>query len=152
MWDYLDSLGILEKGTDEEIKTAKKAYRKIYLSQYKKQQRSKKPEFSINFSNENGEYNRVKHAAKRHKMPITGFIRSAVLAYIEARFVVPDALQVAKLEQSLADCLNEIQAIARRKEKSFWGREDKLAMIEKTIEKLEVRINTIFRNPPLANP
>src|SRR5688572_29633808 len=104
MWEYLESVGILEKGTDEEIKIAKKAYRKIYLSQYKKQQRSRKPEFAVNFSHENREYSRVKQAAKRHKMPITGFIRSAVLGYIESRYVVPDALQVAKLEQSLADC------------------------------------------------
>lgn len=150
MWEYLNSLGILEKGSDAEIKAAKLAYRKSYLLKYKRSQRSKKPEFNINFSNEKGEYHKVEYAAKAHKMSVTAFVRSAVLAYINQRFVVPNPDQVARLEQILADCLNEIQTIVRIKDKYYWEKETKMELIEKRIEKLEAEINQVFRNPPLA--
>jgi hypothetical protein len=150
LWEYLDSIGILEKGNDEEIKQAKNTYWKQYFLEHKRKQRTKKPEFSVNFSSENGEFSRIKTAAKRHKMPITSFIRSATLAYIENRYVVPDPMQIAHMEQVLADCLNEIQTLVKRKEHLFFSREVKMEAIEKRIIKLEGQIDEIFRNPPLT--
>src|ERR1035437_8416243 len=125
MWDYLESLGILEKGTDEEIKAAKKAYRKIYFLKYKQKQRENKPEFSVYFSNENGEYGRVESAAKKHNMTVTAFIKKAVMAYIEQKYIIPDPLQIGKLEQVLSECLNEVQKILKTKERFLFDREDK---------------------------
>ena len=150
MWEYLDSLGILEKGTDEEIKAAKLAYRKEYLLKYKRSQRSRKPEFVVNFSNEKGEYHRVEYASKAHKMSITAFIRLSVLAYINQRYIVPNQDQIAHLEQILSQCLNEIQTLVRIKDKYYWEKESKMELIEKRIERLESEINQAFRNPPLA--
>jgi hypothetical protein len=150
IWEYLDSIGILEKGTDAEIKEAKLKYRKKYLLKYKQNQRSKKPEFNINFSNEKGEYHNVEYAAKAHKMSITAFIRSAVLAYLNQRYVVPNQGQIAHLEQILSNCLNEIQTIVRIKDKYYFEKESKMELIEKRIERLEAEINQIFRNPPLV--
>ncbi len=147
MWEYLESVGVLENGTDMEIKSAKKAYRKIYLLKYKRKQRENKPEYTVNFSDRKGELSRVQTSAKRHKMTVTGFIRSAVLAYIAKRYIVPDTLQVAQLEQYLSDCLNEVQNISRLKEKYTWDRENKYTAIEKRIEKLEAEIHSLFRNP-----
>lgn len=147
MWEYLESLGILEKGTDEEIKMAKKAYRKKYLANYKKEQRLSKPEFTINFSNENGEYDRVEHASKNHKMPITGFIRQATMAYISKTYVVPDKMGIAHIEQMLAGCLNEIQTIVRQKERYHFDREQKFEAIEKRIERLEEEIERFIKRP-----
>ena len=150
MWEYLESLGILEKGTDEEIKAAKKAYRKIYLLKYKQKQRENKPEFNIYFSNENGEYGRVESAAKKHNMTVTAFIKKAVMAYIEQKYIVPDPLQIGRLEQVLSECLNEIQTIVKTKERFLFDREDKYKAIEKKIEKLEAQIDAIFRHPKLV--
>ena len=146
---YLEAVGVLENGTDEEIKLAKKAYRKEYYLKYKRNQRTHRPEFTINFSSENGEFYKVLHEAKRHKLSITAFIHLAVLAYINQSFIVPNTEQVAYLEQVLSQCLNEIQSIVRVKEKYHWEREQKFNAIEKRIEKLEFDINQIFRNPPL---
>ena len=151
MWEYLESTGILEKGTEEEIKLAKKAYRKEYLLKYKQQQRQHKPEFTINFSKENGEFNKVVHEAKKHNQTISSFIYSATLAYINQTYIVPNTSQLAKLEQLLADCLNEIQSIVRFKEKYHWERDRKLESIEKRIEKLEKQIDDLFRHPPLLS-
>ena len=149
MWEYLESVGVLENGSDEEIKAAKHAYRKQYLLAFKRKQRLHRPEYGVNFSKTNGEYERIEKAAESHKMTVTGFIRSAALSYIEKRYLVPDRGQIARLEQLLSECLNEIKTIVHSKEWFFWEREKKLESIEKRIEKLETQINDFFRNPPL---
>ncbi|MFZ2205514.1 MAG: hypothetical protein WAV23_02905 [Minisyncoccia bacterium] len=151
MWEYLESLGILEKGTEEEINIAKKTYRKKYLLEFKQKQRIKKPEFNINFSKENGEFGKVSKEAEKHHCTITAFIHDATLAYINQSYVVPNTLQIAQLEQILSDCLNEIQTIVRFKEKYHWERDRKLETIEKRIEKLEQQINEVFRHPTLLS-
>lgn len=148
MWEYLESTGVLERGNDEEIKAAKKAYRKIYHLNYKRSQRMQKPEFNVYFSNKNGEFGRVEQAAKKHHLTVTAFIRKSVLAYLENRYIVPDPLQVARLERVLSDCLNEIQGIVKAKERFLFEREDKYKAIEKRIELLETQIDSIFRHPP----
>ena len=137
MWKYLDEIGILEKGSDEEIKAAKKTYRKNYLLRFKQEQRKKKPEYNVYFSKENGEYDRIFRAAKKHKMTVTAFVHKASLAYIGKIYIVPDKMQVEQLEQLLSECLNEIQLLVSKKEKFFWDRDNKLQAIEKLIEKLE---------------
>lgn len=152
MWKYLDEIGVLEKGNDEEIRAAKKTYRKNYLLRYKQEQRKKKPEYNVYFSKENGEYERISSAAKKHKMAVTAFVLQASLAYIDKTYIVPDRMQVAQLEQLLSECLNEIQLLVRQKEKFFWDRDNKLQAIEKRIEKLEREIHEVFRNPPLSLP
>ncbi len=149
MWQYLDSVGVLEKGNDEEIRVAKRDYRKKYFLLYKQKQRLNKPEFTVCFSKENGEYDRIAIAAKKHKMPITAFLRLASLSYLTRTYIVPDRGQIARLEQYLSDCLNEVKTIVSTKERFFWDREQKLIAIEKRIERLEIQISEVFRNPPL---
>jgi len=151
MWEYLESVGVLEKGTDEEIKAAKRTYRKKYLLAFKQKQRAFKPEFIVNFSKENGEYERITRAASLHKTSVSGFVHLAALAYISQAYIVPDRMQVARLEQLLRECLNEIKTLVKAKEHFFWDREQKLSSIEKHIEKLEVQIGEVFRNPPLLS-
>lgn len=147
MWEYLDSVGVLEKGSDAEIKDAKRAYRKKYFLEFKRKQRKIRPEYTLNFNEENGERARIILAAQRHEMTVPQFLRSTVRAYLEKKYIVPNALQVAHLEQLLSQILNEIQGIARKKEKFFWERNDKLESIEHRIERLELEIDRIFRHP-----
>lgn len=151
LWKFLDSLGILEKGSDEEIKAAKREYRKKYLLQFKQRQRMKKSEFIICLSKENGEYAFIKSAAKKHHLTPTAFIKQSALAYPKQIYIVPDKLQVARLEQLLADCLNEIKKIASSKERFLWSREQKINDIEKRIEKMENHISETLRNPLLKS-
>ena len=151
MWEYLESLGILERGTVEEIEAAKKTYRKKYLLEFKQKQRSHKPEFTINFSKDKGEFEKVEREAKKHQLTITSFIHLATLAYINQTYLVPNTQQIAQLEQVLSDCLNEIQTIVKFKEKYHWERDKKLETIEKRIEKLEQQIVEVFRHPPLLS-
>jgi hypothetical protein len=148
IWEYLNALGVLERGNEEEIKDAKKAYRKNYFLNYRKRQRQNKPEFIVSLSKNKGDYSRISVAAKNHKMSITTFLRCAALAYVNKIYIIPDRLQLAELEQLLASCLNEIQQIVRRKEKYHWEREQKFEAIEKRIEKLEHEITKTLKQPP----
>ncbi len=151
IWQYLNSAGVLD-GTVEQIKEAKKIYKKKYLLAYKQRQRAEKKR-SILFllSKENGEYNTVSTVAKKHSMSVTAFLKSATLAYIKQYYIVPDRAQLAKMEQLLAQCLNEVQLITRTKEKYSWEREQKYEAIEKRIIQLENQIREVLSNPPLAS-
>ena len=147
MWAYLDAVGVLEKGTAEDIKVAKHAYRKSYLLNYKRLQRIDKPEFIVWLSKSNNDYSKISIAAKQHRMTITTFLRAAALAYINKTYIIPDRLQLVELKQLLSQCLNEIQTIVKQKEKYFWGKEQKFKDIEKRIEKLESEIIEILNRP-----
>jgi hypothetical protein len=147
MWEFLEAQGVLERGDDLEIKEAKKAYRKEYLLRYKQKQRAEKSEFNVSFSNEGGEFDRVKLASEKHHTTITSFIREATIAYISKTFVVPDRMCIAHIEQLLAQCLNEIKTIIKQKDRYNFQNEQKYDIIEKRIEKLEVEINQFFRQP-----
>lgn len=148
MWEYLESVGVLENGTGEQIKQAKKNYRKRYLYQYKKKQRTDNADISILLSKKNGEYERVKGEAQRHGLCVSVFLKESALAYLNNSFVVPNREQIAELEQLLSRCLNEIQTIYRSKGK-WWDRDWKYEAVEKRIEKMEAEMNNFFRNPPL---
>ena len=152
LWNYLNSVGVLENGTDEQIKTAKRQYRKRYLLTYKQQQRKENPEFNVMLSKEDGEYETVSTAAKKNSLPISAFLKTATLAYINQFYIVPNRVQLAHMEQLLADCLNEVQTITKTKERFFWDREQKYEAIEKRIMKLEAQIREVISNPPLASP
>jgi len=96
----------------------------------------------------NGEHGRIQHGARKHGMTVTAFVRRAALAYLDRTYLVPNALQIARLEQLLSDCLNEIQAVVHKKEKFFWERDNKLEAVERRIEKLERQIEEALRYPP----
>lgn len=151
MWDYLDKSGVLEWGTDEQIKQAKKEYRKRYLSEYKRAQRTRRKEFVISLDVINGEFSKIRKASATHNRSIPEFIKLAVLAYLDQRFLVPNPYQVARLEQMLAQILNEVHVILEN-DGNFYGNNNiTLGILENRIEQLENEINRIFRNPELIN-
>src|ERR1700722_12476945 len=148
IWQYLREAGVLD-GSEDQIKACKRRYRKNYLYDYRKRQRKEKPEFTVNLSKENGEYGNIVSAAKRHSMPVSLFLKASCLAYLNQYYIVPDRLQVAKMEQLLAQTLNVVQVITRTKERYSWEREKKYEAIEKRIIQLETQIKEVLSNPPL---
>lgn len=151
LWNYLESIDVLSHGTDEEIKNAKKIYWKNWYKQYRSDQRQEKPEFSVSLSRKSGDYGKIALAAKRHKMSVTEFLRKATLAYLDKQFLILNPDQVARIEQSLMQCLNEVQAITHTKEKYHWEREQKYDAIAERIGKLETEISQVLCFPQEAN-
>lgn len=146
--EYLDASGVLVNGTDAEIKAARRAYRKIYQTEYKRKQRKEKPEFAVHLSRENGEYNRITIAARKSKMSVQSFLKSATLAYISKTYLVPDRGLIANLAGLLSDCLNEVQQITRPKAANSWQLQEKYESIEKRIDDLDMKITRLFSEPP----
>jgi hypothetical protein len=144
---FLDARGLLENGSEEQIRAARREYRKIYLTVYKKKQRKESPEFSVLLSRQNGEYSRVTAAARRHKLSVPAFLKSATLAYINKTFIVPDREMIVKLAALLAECLNDVQQIATGKEKNYWLLEQRYDAIEKRVMDLEMQITHLLSTP-----
>lgn len=145
LWAYLEEKGVLENGTDEQIKQAKREYKKIYMFNYKRRQRETNPEYIISFSTQKGEHKKVAEASKEHKTSVTKFIKAATLAYLNKTYIVPDKEQVATLEQTLSHCRNEIQRISRNRIQPV---QEKIQAIEKRITEMEESINQLLRHPP----
>lgn len=148
LWVYLDQAGVLERGSPEDIAEAKRAYWKRYHYDHRRSQRKEKPEFVVSLCRSDGTYTRIAAAAKRHKLTIPAYLRTAALAYLDQAFIVPNPEHLAHLEQLLSQCANEVQALAGAKEKYFWQRDEKIAVIEKRIERLEREVAELFRHPP----
>ena len=144
MWDYLESVGVLEKGTEEDIKKAKKEFQRKYIREYKRKERTSNSEFIVLLSKHNGELKSISEAAKEHKSSVSKFLKDSALAYLEKRFLVPDSEKVALLELTLSDCRNQIQKISKN---TFLPISDRIQAIEKRIETMETAINELFRHP-----
>ncbi len=147
LWEYLEASGVLEKGTDEEIKEVKREYRKKYLLNYKRTKRNDTKEYTITLKKGSRELTILNKNAKIHSLTVPTFIYQSALAYLEQKYLVPNPYKVAELEQMLSECLNEIRAIATRRDRFFWDAEMKLERVEKRIIKLEESIDQLFRNP-----
>lgn len=145
--EYLDQSGVLVNGTDDEIKTVRRQYRKIYKTQHKRIERRENKEVSVLLSRSR-EYVRIASAAKKHTLSIPSFLKFSSLAYLDKTFIVPDREFVARLAQLLSDCLNEVQQIAQSKGRLPWHVEEKCDAIEKRIVQLEDEMKKLFSEPP----
>lgn len=138
LWAYLDSVGILEKGTDAEIKAEKRKYKKQCQLRYMKKYRTDRNEYTINFSKLREENKQLQKAAKGHRLSATAFIKQSALAYLNKTFLVPDKAQVNNIEVMLSQILNEV-----RQRKNLPYNE-----IEKKIESIESKVDKLLRHPP----
>jgi hypothetical protein len=143
MWKYLDELGVLEKGTEEEILAARRTYKKKYLLDYRRKQRKEGKEITVFFKK--GEEREISEAAKSHRMTINRFLKTATLAYLSQTYIVPDREVVAGLEQALIQILNEIQTLAKRSKILYSLNPE---AIEARIGRMEEMIAETLRTPP----
>lgn len=146
IWKYLEECGVLNNGTEEQIKEARRAYKKKYILAYKRRQRAETKEFTILLNKD--ERKKISETAKNHHMTIVRFLKLAAMAYMDKTYIVPDREAVARIEQTLIQILNEIQAIAKRN-KILFGL-NPLA-IEKRINKMEEVITDALRSPRAIN-
>lgn len=149
LWAYLEANGILADADPSKIIEAKKAYRKHYLKEYKQRRRKLGLEMLIALTER--EKLHLDREARRHKLKLTVFIRKACMAYISQTYVVPNAEQVANIEQMLSICVQEIQAIARSNERRWLNQNWKYDALQQQVEILQNQLSTVLRNPPLAN-
>lgn len=110
LYSFLDAKGLLEKGTDEEIKKAKKEYWNQVKRTFRQEKRKREKEFTVSFTME--ELKLITDEAKRHQMSRTSYIKTTTLAYLSKRYVVPDEIEVKRISQLLAMNYNVLLQIA----------------------------------------
>ena len=111
-YKYLDPF--LEKGNDGEIKKAKMEWRKKYKAEWRKLSRKENKEITVPWTK--NELKILITESKKHRLSNTQFIKKAVMAYIDNRYIVPDVLAVRTLLQFLAMQYNSIQEMISEKE------------------------------------
>lgn len=142
IWQYLAQCGVLENGTDDEIKAARKAYWQKYFREYKRKRRAEHKEITVFLQKE--DLKKISEAAKNHKLTKAKFLKEAAAAYVDKAYIVPDRVQVAYLEQMLIQILNEIQAMAKRAKILHTINPSE---IENRISRMEYIISDTLRNP-----
>ncbi len=104
-YKYLDPF--LEKGHTDEINKAKAEWRRKYKANWRKLNRKENKEITVPWTK--NELKILLTESKKHKLSNTQFIKKAVMAYIDKRYIVPDVLVVRSLLQFLALEYNSIQ-------------------------------------------
>ncbi len=141
IYTYLQSKGVLENGSHEEIQNARKEYWSEYKRNWRNEKRKKEKEFTISLNSD--ELKILSKAAKNHKISRTAFIKMAVFAYINTLFIVPDSMEVRKITQLLSMNYNSIQElIDEEKINTLDGK-----IILQKIYELEREILPLLHNP-----
>ncbi len=109
LYQYLDSLKVLESGNEEAIQAARKEYWRKYKAIWRNQKRKAEKELTTSW--DKNELKTLADAARKHKLSKTKFIKTSTLAYIDKRYVVPDVLEVRRIAQLLAVTYNTIQEL-----------------------------------------
>lgn len=115
VWEYLRSIpGLLEMGSDEDIRKHKEAYWRMKNTQYKASRRKEQPEHVIRYTET--EHAAVMERAKQHGISVSGFIKAASLR----DRIVPDIATIRKIETELSRTLTAIERIAGREKKNWF--------------------------------
>ncbi|MBK8241889.1 MAG: hypothetical protein IPK88_00565 [Saprospiraceae bacterium] len=141
IYSYLQSSGVLEKGTHEEIQKVRKEYWREYKRKWRVAKRKKEKEFTISFNPD--ELKVLTFESKKHKLSRTQFIKETTFAYINNSFIVPDIIEVKKISQLLAMTYNSVQDLFDANKLNFdLGRD-----IMESINRLEREILPLLHHP-----
>jgi hypothetical protein len=100
VYEYLDSIKILESGTGEDIAKARKEYWKRYKSEWRKLQKQRTRQITVMLTN--SEVKLIEDAAKKHKRSKPALIKAMCLAHIQKRYVVPDVFILNEIRSLLS--------------------------------------------------
>jgi len=109
IYQFLEASGILESGTDDAIKEARKQYWRTYKSTWRRTKRREEKELTTSWAAD--EVKTLSEAALIHKISKTQFIKQATLAYINKAYIVPDRDAVLRIVQLLAMTYNTVEEL-----------------------------------------
>ena len=144
VYAYLDTLNVLNSGSEELIAATKKAYWKAYKAEWRRQRRCSKNYKDYTVTLNSHEVQIVAVAAMQHKRSKTQFIKDACLAYAQQKFVVPDATTVAEIKHFLRLCYTTLQQAINDNRVLY---RDGFELMQ-TIETLEHTVLSKLQTPP----
>lgn len=146
MREFLDSTGVLERGSQDQIEEAKRLYKRLYQRYYKRQQRLGKREVAVSLTEE--EYGKLEEQARPYRISVPQLLKEATTAYFTKVYLVPEPEHIVRIEQILADYQNKLRDIARAA--SGIHRNDLEQMflaLEKHYFQLEEIVGKLLRSP-----
>jgi hypothetical protein len=146
LFKYLNSLGVLERGVESEIKAAKLEYRRQYLKKYKTEWKQNKKELVVTCSKE--ELARLVQGAKSNGSSPGRFFKKAAFAYLDQAFIIPHLATLQHIEQLLLNCKSNVERIAEREPGAWFKQDRNYADLEKTIQQIQMQIIETFAHPP----
>ncbi len=108
IWQYLEEEGILEHGTDEQIKATKKEYYRLYNRHYLKLYRKQKAQVAIQFTRD--EYERLRLLAESTELTVQQLLKRLIAENKEV-FVTNPA--VTELRQAINIIQSDIKNLLR---------------------------------------
>lgn len=138
---------VLESGSPEEIKAARKEYWRKYKSDWRKRKRKQMKEYTIAVTG--AEYKLLFESAKLHHMSITKYLKMSSLAYSGNKFLVPDQQTINSIRELLALIYNELQQYSDENKESIFNQ-----FLSNQFEILEQKVLNQLLNPVLikSNP
>jgi hypothetical protein len=112
IYEYLEAIGVLDTGTNEEIQDARKQYWKNYRAAYQRQKRKEQHIYTITFNKK--EMRLLAPAIKKHHSNCTQYIKLAVLAYTQQQFVVLDPAAINQIRELLTKNYTTLQNIEEK--------------------------------------
>lgn len=107
IYEYLESIKVLESGTDEEITLSRKRYWRVYKAAWRRNRRKNEKELTTSWTAD--ELTELTKEARMHKISKTRFIKTSTFAYIDKRYIVPDQIEVRRIAQLLSVTYNSIR-------------------------------------------
>lgn len=141
LYAYLDSIKILENGTDEAITFAKKEYWKNYRAVWRKSQRKRTKQVTVSF--DTLEFEIIIATARKHQLSKTKMIKQACLAYISKTYIVVDRIAISKIQQLLAMNYNILKMLFDEDMLPF----EKGRLALKQIEELDTVVSKLLKQP-----
>lgn len=125
VYEYLQSLGLLENGTAETIATAKKKYWATVRNEWKRQRRKQNKCYTIFCTPK--EIKMLQGKAKHTKGGVTGFIKHAALLYSTYTAII-DQEKLGKIREALSLHYTSLQEYAEEhqvpdQERTIWLQE-----------------------------
>lgn len=146
VWNYLNQLGILETGTEDEIQAARKKYWNEYarLRQIKKR-KAEKREIVVSFPAD--EINHVRSVAKAKGYSIQNYMRACVKADMQHITVIPHSMLVAQVMQVLRQCYTQLEAIRQKEGKAWFAISGTYENVETVLNQTENILLDLLKRP-----
>lgn len=106
LYAYLETAGVLQNGTKEDILQAKKEYWAIVRKEWQQQKRKASKSYTVLFTQ--AEYKEIATIAKGKNNSITGFIKQSALQNTRNNQEI-DAITIGKVREAFFEAYNAIE-------------------------------------------
>lgn len=149
LYAYLQSLGVLERGNEEEIQNAKKEFRKQYLTTYKKSYRKEKKHIEIILNPNERDF--LQSQAILQGMPLPTFLKQSSLNYLQQKYMTPHPKTILEIKELVFKTYSKIEKIADTEKKRWYGNINEYETIKKDILSVIQTTQQTFQNPQLIH-